>query len=177
MSQFCVVDGLRNVQNGHVHCGPLPPTSTLLPTTLPGLEFGGELAAMSCSSVAHGSERDHSWAALASLSRMAASSSVIWSRIGSISMVPMYKSRWKSLMAARNSLGRNWVRYCDSALKSWMCSSMRRFSTGKGSFFSMGLKVLRGVSGVEVGTSKRRYSTGSGRASRETSLPYISFSL
>ncbi|KAH1025588.1 hypothetical protein HUJ05_010283 [Dendroctonus ponderosae] len=38
------------------------------------------------------------------------------------------------------------------------------------------LKVYVGTTGVEAGTSTKRYSTGSGLASLDTSLPYESFS-
>lgn len=38
------------------------------------------------------------------------------------------------------------------------------------------VNVFSGVRGVEAGTSNNKYSTGSGRANLDTSLPYPSFS-
>jgi len=52
-----------------------------------------------------------------------------------------------------------------------MWPSTNLFSTGKGCLEGSGLKVYVGVTGVEAGTSTKRYSTGNGLASRETSLP------
>lgn len=82
------------------------------------LEGGGELAAISCSTVAQCSDLDHCVAASESFSLIAFNNGPMYSRMGSMSIIAMYSNRWKSLMAVRNSSGLNCERYWESALKS-----------------------------------------------------------
>lgn len=169
------------MQNGHVHwfssCAPgkaLP----LLAATLPGREGGGDVfvAAINCSTVAQCSDLDHSIASSGFLVLIASSRGPMESFIGNMSMVAMYKSKWKSLIAVRNSLGLNWDKYWLRALKSWMYPSTSLFSTGNTCLVTSVFNVYWGFKGVEAGTSTRRYSTGRGLARRDTSFPYVSFS-
>lgn len=83
-----------NVQNGQGHVGPARgvdefPDAMLPEATLPGLDGGGELAAINCSKVAHCSDLDHSVAAVLSFFFRASSNGLKYSFIGNISIVAM----------------------------------------------------------------------------------------
>ena len=91
---------------------------------------------------------------------------------GSISQVYMYTSTWKSDMARRKLSGSNWAMYEVKALKSAGSPVSARFSTANGLCPLPAWKVNSGSTGKAAGMSTNRYSTGNGRASWVTSLPY-----
>lgn len=91
--------------------------------------------------------------------------------MGSISIVAIYNSKWKSAMDSRNCSGVNCLRYLDKESKSWICPSINLFSTGNLVMPLTDINVFNGVKGVEAGTSSNKYSTGNGRANLDTSLP------
>lgn len=96
---------------------------------------------------------------------------ILFTFIGSISIVAIYNNKWKSLIDSWNCNGVNCLKYLDNESKSWICPSISLFSTGNFMKSLFDVNVLSGVNGVEAGTSSNKYSTGNGRANLDTSLP------
>jgi len=91
--------------------------------------------------------------------------------MGSMSIVAIYSSKWKSETDSWNCNGVNCLRYLHNESKSWICPSINLFSTGNFVMSLIDVNVFSGVKGVEAGTSSNKYSTGNGRANLDTSLP------